>query len=456
MRARASSSDSLNTRLTDESAASLWGFARATLGETAAAEIAVRAAFADAWPPLPPSDAGRARLLVALGRAEGFVRAEDARLPADAPTPFGRAFRSLAWPVQVLVWGRVIDALDDPTIADALGPEGAATGDPSRRLLRPYLVELARSAPLGCADALRRAAARVDAEPLRRLEDLDPHIGTCELCRSAFPLRAARSLCLLASPDTRMPPGLVHQIEVDHARAGAGLELARATERPAGRRPPSRRSALGVLALALGAIAFALYATIGRGPTGELTTGSARGAAGAPAPAAASSGGVPMTQAAATAVEPDQTTAVPQGPPSAPSAPPPAGGTRPSASGRRGPANPHAAARNPSAGPGSQPAAGVPPASPTSATTSAPMPPPPTPPTALSTPPSGPFVGPPPPPPVTAPPTTAPPTTAPPATTTTVPTTSTAPTTTAAPTTTTTPPTTTTPTTTGPTTTAAG
>ena len=163
MRPRASSSDSLITRLTEESAASLWGFARATLGESAAAEIAVRAAFADAWPPFPPSDAGRAGLLVALGRAEGFVRAGDARLPADAPTPFGRAFRSLAWPVQVVVWGRVIDAMDADIIADALGPEGGDTGDPARQLLRPYLVELARSAPLGCADALRRAAARVEA-----------------------------------------------------------------------------------------------------------------------------------------------------------------------------------------------------------------------------------------------------------------------------------------------------
>jgi hypothetical protein len=434
-------SESLRVHLTDESAASVWAFARATLGDPAAAEIAVRAAFVEAWPAVPASEDDRARILVALGRAEGFVRSRDPRLPAAGSTPFDRAFRSLAWPVQVVVWGRAIDALDDDTIRGALGP----VGDPARALLRPYLVELARTAPLGCAEALTRAAARVDGGRLHRLEDLEPHLEACELCRSAFPLRAARSLCRLASPDTPMPPALVHQIDVDHARARAGLELRLGAERPA-----SRRSAIGVLALGGAAVAFALYATIGRGPTGGLATGAARGAAGAAVSETTALGGAPVTQAAAG--EPAQTTTMaPAAPAGAPSVSPAPGPPWLSASARRVRGSRPDPTQTASPGPAqlAGPTTSVGLQSPSSATTSAPLPGSSTSLAPLLPPPSAPSVPPPAPPP-TETSTTATPTTTTAPTTTSAPTTTAAPTTTIAPTTTVGPTTTIAPTTTAP------
>ncbi len=253
--------------------ASLWAFARAVVSDSDAARIALRAAFADAWPPsraaAEPADAAdRIRLLVALGRSTALLTDPEAHPAGDHADPFARAFRSLPWPQQVTIWGRAVDGIDGGLLAAALGPDAGPTADVARRLLLAYLRELARTAAPACAQALRRAEARVEAGDPHEVAHLDAHIGTCPTCSAAFPLHVASALCLVAAPDDAIPPDLAHQILLDHDRTCAGLALT--VDGPAGDKQPGRAGA-ALLIAGVAAAVVAVLASFSGGPRGQLT-----------------------------------------------------------------------------------------------------------------------------------------------------------------------------------------
>ncbi|HVM67461.1 MAG TPA: hypothetical protein VMU14_21495, partial [Acidimicrobiales bacterium] len=228
--------------------ASSWAFARAVGLEGPDAEVAVRAAHAEVWP-----GGDVATLLVAEGRTCAALK--DCAVPG--PTPFARAYRSLEWPVQVVLWGGTVDALPLSTVYGALEGHRGAVWDPARQVLRAYVAALADVARPDCADALRRIAGGIDHASLRDPRDLDPHLATCRTCQHAFPLRVAEELRLLAAPEDPLPPGLARQLAADEARMAAGLPLTLPGAEPR-RRPPVALLALAAgVAVVIGSAALA-------------------------------------------------------------------------------------------------------------------------------------------------------------------------------------------------------
>jgi len=179
------------------------GFARAVTGNDGKAAAAVSDGFAELGASAHP--AGRAPRLVAVGRAASAQGSQLTNVPdADGhAAAFARAFRSLPWPVQVALWGLVIEGIKPAEIVSALGPDAGAVVDPPRQLLSRYLVELAQNAHAECAMSLAEAARLVEADPVGGVAELDEHVGSCSPCRTAFPIRAAAQLQELARPRGR-------------------------------------------------------------------------------------------------------------------------------------------------------------------------------------------------------------------------------------------------------------
>jgi len=245
---------------------SLCGYARAAGFDEDATAVAVRAAFASVSPDAAASGpTNAATLLVALGRATASLVSNDTGTPPDAPSPaigrspFGRAFRSLRWQTKVAVWSSAVDDISPGVIAAALGPDADAASDPSRQLLRAYLLELAGVSFGECADALYGALRQVDYASLRRIGELDPHLATCAVCRSAFPLRAAPELEALGSPQLPIPTELARQIALDRTVS---------SDAPA--RPRATPVAVGVASAAVILAAIAAWSAVPRSPRPRL------------------------------------------------------------------------------------------------------------------------------------------------------------------------------------------
>jgi hypothetical protein len=289
----------------------LWGFAHATGARGEPAEVALRVAYAEAWPADPPAVADHAGLLAALGRALATPRTSaelatvDDASTADEANPIAVAFRALPWPTQVLVWGRTIEGLDPDTISAALGPAAQGVGDASRLLLVPYLIQLARISPSDCADALRRAATKVQAAAVSAVDDLDPHIAACPSCRFWLPIRVGAQLEAVAPATIAVPESLIEQIAIDREQQVAGVPLA--VDAPSSARIPGGAVALAAVALIIVGVALLVLRSNPPRPTlgasaAASTTGVVPSTTAASGPPPTDSGSVALGAVSATSV----------------------------------------------------------------------------------------------------------------------------------------------------------